>query len=150
MAKREIFAVPILGLLLRLIGNFPVRRGESDRGAMKAALKVVEGGAPLGFFPEGTRSKDGRVWRAKPGIAFLARRTGAPLVPVGISGTRPLRIGPSSRIVVRVGRPFALADLSEAERRTDEALADGIMYRVASLLPAEMRGRYAGSREGGG
>lgn len=144
MAKRELFAIPLIGFALWAAGNFPIRRGESDRRALETALRVLEAGCPLGFFPEGTRSKDGRMRRAKPGIGFLARRSGAPLVPIGVSGTphAGIRIPPRTDIVVRVGRPFTLADL-DGRALDDQALADAIMRRVAALLPSHMRGLYA-------
>lgn len=140
MAKRELFDVPLLGLALRAIGNFPVRRGESDRRAVETALRVLDAGQPLGFFPEGTRSKDGCLRRAKPGIAFLARRSGAPIVPIGVMGTRRAGIRlPRPRILVRIGRPLAPSDLPPGD---DQARADEIMRRIAELLPDAMRGEY--------
>lgn len=143
MGKREVFAVPVLGGVLRALGNFPVRRGESDRRALEAALAVLRDGGPLGYFPEGTRSRDGRLRRAKPGVGFLARRSGAPIVPVAITGTSTMRaLPPWQEIHVRVGRPFSLADLG-ASGGDDQAAADAIMRRVAEMLPAAMRGAYA-------
>lgn len=140
MAKREVFGVPLVGGFLRALGNFPVRRGESDRRALDTALRVLEAGQPLGFFPEGTRSRDGRLRRGKPGIAFLARRSGAPVVPVAIRGTQTLRARPPwTGIVVRVGEPLTAADLGGGD---DQWVADAIMRRVAGLLPPEMRGEY--------
>jgi 1-acyl-sn-glycerol-3-phosphate acyltransferase len=143
MAKRELFSVPVLGLVIRGIGNFPIRRGESDRRALETALRVLEAGQPLGYFPEGTRSRDGVLHRAKPGIAFLARRSGAPLVPIGLSGTPEMRIRvpPRSDIVVRVGPPVTIDDLG-GRGVDDQALADAVMRRVAELLPDAMRGPY--------
>lgn len=146
MAKRELFAVPLLGFVLLAIGNFPVRRGESDRRALDTALRVLRAGEPLGFFPEGTRSKDGVLRRAKPGIAFLARRSGVPLVPVAVTGTPQarLRLPPGADITVRVGAPFTLEDL-DGRTMDDQAVADAVMRRVAALLPSHMRGVYASS-----
>jgi 1-acyl-sn-glycerol-3-phosphate acyltransferase len=144
MAKRELFEVPIVGFGLRASGKFPVRRGESDRRALETALRVLHAGQPVGFFPEGTRSKDGRLRRARPGVAFLARRSGAPIVPVAVTGTpeaRP-RIPPRSDIVVRIGPSFMLDDL-DGRALDDQALADAIMRRIALLLPSHMRGAYA-------
>lgn len=142
MAKREVFGVPVLGGFLRALGNFPVRRGESDRGALETALRLLAAGQPVGYFPEGTRSRDGVLHRAKPGIAFLARRSGAPILPVAIRGTAELRLRPPWRgVVVRVGAPLGLADLGE-DARDDQAVADAVMRRVAGLLPAQMRGVY--------
>jgi len=144
MAKVELFRKPLIGGILHAIGNFPVRRGEADRGALETALRVLAAGQPLGFFPEGTRSRDGALRRAKPGVAFLARRSGAPLVPVAISGTPQagFPVIPRGRIVLRVGGPFQLADLGALG--DDQAVADAIMRRVAALQPPEMRGVYAG------
>lgn len=144
MAKRELFQVPVIGWVLRGIGNFPVRRGESDRRALETALRVLEAGQPLGFFPEGTRSKDGRLRRAKPGIGSLARRSGAPIVPVAVTGTprAGIKVPPRADIVVRVGQPFTLRDIPGSDAMDHQALADAIMRRLATLLPREMRGEY--------
>jgi 1-acyl-sn-glycerol-3-phosphate acyltransferase len=144
MAKRELFQVPVIGWLMRGIGNFPVRRGESDRRALETALRVLEAGQPLGFFPEGTRSKDARLHRAKPGIGFLARRSGAPIVPVAVAGTplAGIKVPPREDIVVRIGPPATARDLVADGATDDQALADAIMRRVAALLPREMRGEY--------
>lgn len=145
MAKREVFEWPVLGGFLRGIGCFPVRRGESDRRALETALRVLDAGQPLGFFPEGTRSRDERLRRARSGVAFLARRSGAPVVPVAVTGTRRarLRLPPRSDILVRVGEPFTVRDVEGSAGMDDQALADAIMRRVAGLLPDEMRGEYA-------
>ena len=142
MAKTEAFDMPLLGGLLRGIGCFPVRRGQADRRALETCLDVLRAGNPLGYFPEGTRSRDGKLRRAHPGIAFLASRSGATIVPVGVTGTRGAR--PLHRdIVVTVGAPFGLAELGLEPTHDEQATADAIMRRVAALLPEEMRGVYA-------
>lgn len=142
MAKIEAFRMFFLGGLMRGKGCFPVRRGEGDRRAVITSLRVLKSGNPLGFFPEGTRSRDGALRRAHPGVAFLAKRSGAPILPVGLVGTaaaRPLR----SQIEVIVGKPFHFEELGLAADATDQESADAIMRRVAALLPIEMRGHYA-------
>jgi len=146
MAKIELFRPPLLRWWVSACGAFPVRRGEADRGALETALRVLAVGEPLGFFPEGTRSRTGALRRAKPGIGFLARRSGAPIVPVAISGTPQagFPVIPRARILVTVGRPFQVGDLGATA--DDQALADAIMRRVASLLPSHMRGVYAEDR----
>jgi len=147
MAKEEAFETPVLGGLMRGKGCFPVRRGAADRRALQICLRVLAAGRPLGFFPEGTRSRDGVMRRAHPGIGFLAARSGAPLLPVGVIGTHERAVlGPRrGRIEVRIGAPFLAADLLPPGRRDEQALTDAIMTRVAALLPAEMRGAYAGA-----
>ena len=141
MAKIEAFRMFFLGGLMRGIGCFPVRRGESDRRAIVTCLQVLRAGNVLGFFPEGTRSRDRKLHRAHPGIAFLAQKSGAPVLPVGVTGTpdaKPLR----SKIHVTVGEPFRIADLELDPDATEQEVADAIMRRVAVLLPPEMRGYY--------
>ncbi len=144
MAKQEVFDLPVLGGILRGIGCFPVRRGEADRRAIATALRVLQAGLPLGFFPEGHRSESGVLLRAHPGIALLALRSGAPIVPVGVSGTKGARIGVFWRRDVRIaiGKPFRARDLPEAAG-DHQAVADAIMRHIAALIPPEMRGPYA-------
>jgi len=145
MAKIQAFDYPVLGFLLRGIGSFPVRRGEGDRRALVTALKVLAAGRVLGFFPEGHRSADGSLLRAKPGIAFLAERVpDVPIVPLAVMGSKRslvgLALGGSVRL--RIGPAFHVRDLSDEERRDAQAQADAVMRRVAALVPAEMRGPY--------
>lgn len=148
MAKEEAFDTPVLGGLMRAKGCFPVRRGAADRRALQTSLRVLAAGRPLGFFPEGTRSRDGILGRAHPGIGFLAARSGAPILPVGIVGTSDRRIfGPNrGHIEVRIGPAVVASELQPPGRRDEQALTDAIMRRVAALLPAEMQGLYAEAR----
>ncbi|HYK99468.1 MAG TPA: lysophospholipid acyltransferase family protein [Candidatus Acidoferrales bacterium] len=141
MGKEELFRVPILGGVLRLSGNFGVRRGEADRRALVTALRVVQAGLPLGFFPEGHRSESGAMIRAHPGVALVARRAGVPIVPVGVIGSKRARIGAFWRrdVLFRIGEPF---DPKELPQGDEQAAADEIMRHVAALLPSEMRGVY--------
>jgi 1-acyl-sn-glycerol-3-phosphate acyltransferase len=143
MGKRELFQVPVIGYVLRAIGAFPVRRGEADRGALQTAVAVVAAGQPLGFFPEGHRSESGQLIRARPGVAYVAQHSRAPMVPLAVSGTRGARLGAFWRrdILIRVGTPFRTTDL-EVKSDDQQAVADAIMRRVAALLPAEQRGVY--------
>ena len=145
MAKEEAFDTPVLGGLMRAKGCFPVRRGAADRRALQTCLQVLAAGRPLGFFPEGTRSRDGVMRRAHPGIGLLALRSGAPLLPVAVVGTHERTIlGPRrGRIEIRIGTPFLATDLVPPGPRDEQALTDAIMVRVAALLPPQMRGVYA-------
>ncbi len=141
MAKEEIFEWFFVGGLIRFIGCFPVKRGTSDRRAFVTALKVLANGQVLGFFPEGHRSETGAMIRAHPGIAGIALRSGVPLVPVGVTGSRGV-FGKFWRrdLTLRFGKPFYAKDLGEVE---PQAVADAIMRKVAELLPAPMHGVYA-------
>jgi 1-acyl-sn-glycerol-3-phosphate acyltransferase len=151
LAKAELFVGPI-GRLLESQGVIPVRRGGSDIEAYRLAREVLERGEAICIFPEGTRSRDGTLGAAKPGVAMLATRSGVPILPVGISGTDRFiapgahvpRIG--ARITVRVGRPFTLERVSGADRRAGlSAASDLIMRRIAALVDERHRGRYAPS-----
>lgn len=82
MAKDQLFRIPLLGLFLRKLGIFPVKRGGSDLTAMKTAIKVLSGGNRLLVFPEGTRVEERGDVEAKGGVTMLAVRTGVPMVPI--------------------------------------------------------------------
>ena len=96
MAKAEVFAWPVIGLLARLVGAFPVKRGDADMRAIKHSLRLLGQGGILGIFPEGTRAKEGEVKAPFQGVTMLAERTQSPIVPVAIVGSykfrRPLTI----------------------------------------------------------
>ena len=141
MGKEELFRFPFLGGILRLAGNFGVRRGEADRRALVTALRVLAAGLPLGFFPEGHRSESGAMIRAHPGVGLVARRAGVPIVPVAVIGSKRARLGAFWRrdVLFRIGEPF---DAKELPKGDEQAAADEIMRRVGALLPSEMRGVY--------
>lgn len=145
MAKIEVFDYFVIGFLMRGVGNFAVRRGESDRRAIALALEVLQRGLPLGVFPEGHRSERRSLLRGRPGISLLADRTDALIVPCGIVGTPTARLRPIRRteVVLTFGPPFRVSELPEEVRRDRQATADAIMLRIAALLPEEMRGVYS-------
>lgn len=87
MAKDSLWHLRPLGAFIAKMGAFPVHRGAADRGALKAAEAVLRAGEPLVLFPEGTRQDGPVIGELHEGAAFLAARTGAPIVPVGIAGT---------------------------------------------------------------
>jgi len=150
MAKREMLALPIVGPLFRAWGAFPVRRGEADLGALRTAAAVVKRGEALMMFPEGTRSRNGGLSRAHPGSAMIALRTGAPILPVAVTGTEALQwprffLRPRSIPYIRVviGEPFTLDRPDRARGDDVQAASDEMMRRIAALLPPEYRGVYA-------
>jgi len=149
MAKAEVRRWPVIGWLAANAGVFFVRRGEQDRAAQRMALGLLAAGRPLAIFPEGTRSRDARLAPARPGAALLALRSGAPIVPVGISGTERLRpkgakLIKKARITVRIGEPFQVSHQPKGRLNRDElaATTDRIMRAVAVLIPERMRGVY--------
>lgn len=149
MAKDEMFQWPLFGGYVRLIGAFPVRRLEADLRALRKAVQVLRRGEVLVMFPEGTRSKTGSMGRGHPGTAMVALRTGAPILPVAITGTEVVRLPgdffrPFRRTRVRmvVGEPFLLPPVSRPKAEDIERCTDIIMSRIAALLPPQYRGHY--------
>jgi len=152
MAKEEMRSWPVAGWLARDAGVIFVRRGAGDRSAQRFALATLEQGEALGLFPEGTRSRDGRLAEGRAGAALLAMRTGVPIVPVGVAGTqhifRDRRLIPRrSKVTIRIGPTFRLPVQADGfDRAALRAGTDTIMRAIAALLPAEQRGRWGEPR----
>jgi len=147
-AKAESWDNPFFGWVFDVWGAIPLRRGEADLSAMRAAIDVLKGGGILGVAPEGTRSGHGRLLRAHPGVVLLAQRTGAPLIPVVHTGSEDFKRNLTrlrrTDFKIIVGNQFRIDfgdDKMTAEIR--QAIADEIMYQMAALLPAKYRGEYA-------
>ncbi|MBE5759534.1 MAG: 1-acyl-sn-glycerol-3-phosphate acyltransferase [Clostridiales bacterium] len=86
MAKEEVFKIKIFAPIMRWFGAFPVSRGNADRNALATAIKALKDGETFMIFPEGTRSKTGKLQRFMPGIAGIAIESGAPLIMASIKG----------------------------------------------------------------
>lgn len=137
----------LVGWFLRSAGSIFVRRGEVDRRALRFCREVLDRGQALAIAPEGTRSPTHALQRAKPGIAYLAVRTGAPIVPVSVYGVEKLdawRRLKRPRCTVVIGEPFHLPE-SEGKVNTErlQYLSDLVMLRIAAGLPESYRGVYA-------
>jgi 1-acyl-sn-glycerol-3-phosphate acyltransferase len=133
----------------KLWGFYPVFRGTGSRDALRAAEAVMAQKGALAIFPEG--GAWATVLRpARPGTAYLATRTGAPILPMGFDGLPNvfprLRRGRHARVTIRIGKPFgplqATGQGPERRRQLDE-LGHEIMRRIAELLPPEQRGHYS-------
>jgi 1-acyl-sn-glycerol-3-phosphate acyltransferase len=147
MSKRELFNNPIVAWILAGCNCFPIDRGSADRRALRIALDVLSRRGRLLIFLEGTRSATPGMRRAEAGVGFLARRSGASILPVGIWGTEaalarghkfPRRVP----IRMKIGPVFRLPERMAGERRDDQAVADLIGARIAELLPPSYRGVY--------
>ncbi len=144
MAKKELFAVPVVGPIIAGCGGFPVDRGAADRGAIRQAEAVLAQGQALAMFPEGTRSPSGVLRDAQPGAGLILLRSGAPLLPAAIIGTAGLpgngakttktTPGGKRNVIVRFGRPVVIAPEPGARMSSREA-AGRIMEEIALLLP---------------
>jgi 1-acyl-sn-glycerol-3-phosphate acyltransferase len=152
LGKKELFDWPIVGWAAANGGVHPVDRDAADVVAFRLAKRILDEGHILFVFPEGTRSPDGALQQARDGVAVLAMRTGAPIVPLGISGSN--RVWPKGQTLprpgghvnVRVGRPFRPAEELPpgTDRRTGKGLVTRlIMERIAALLPPAQRGVYS-------
>ncbi|MBA3359331.1 MAG: 1-acyl-sn-glycerol-3-phosphate acyltransferase [Thermoleophilaceae bacterium] len=109
MAKRELFQNRLVGWILNALGAFPVRRGESDEQSMVTALALLERGEAVVIFPEGTRHRSGPLHPPRRGVGRLALESGAPVVPVAVTGTERARKGlllRPVRVDIRCGRPL--------------------------------------------
>jgi 1-acyl-sn-glycerol-3-phosphate acyltransferase len=142
MAKEELFANPLLAWYLRRLSAFPVRRGAGDRSALKKALGALAAGEAVAIFPEGRRQPAGRLGEPELGVGMLALRSGAPVVPVFISGTdqmlpRRARFFHFARVRVRYGEPIVVGHGIEKPGREEyAAAAEAIMAAIRRLADA--------------
>ena len=139
MAKRELFKGPVLSWAWRVLGGFPVRREISDMRAIEAGLEVLDRGEVLGLYPEGTRSLSGQMLPFLKGTAWIALRTGAPIVPCGLKGTgrRPPEGKPvfGKRVEVNFGPALAIQREDEPKLRKEraEALTAQLLDAITAL-----------------
>jgi 1-acyl-sn-glycerol-3-phosphate acyltransferase len=156
LAKAEYFTAPgVKGRLSKAwftgLGMVPISR-EDTRSAidsLETALEVLRRGEAFGLYPEGTRSRDGRLYRGRTGVAHLALTSGAPIVPVGLEGTDRLqpvgsRLPKLAKVVVRFGEPIT-ADSEYDDMPTGRArreLTDRVMSAIQELSGQEAAGVY--------
>jgi 1-acyl-sn-glycerol-3-phosphate acyltransferase len=126
VARSTLF-VPVLAMLMRSVGAFPIQREGMGASGMKETLRRLRAGGIVTLFPEGTRSPDGDLGPLKPGIAVLVARAGVPVVPVGLAGT--FEIWPRSRLIpaphpirIHYGRPIFPEALAGMEPEAITAL----------------------------
>lgn len=156
MAKEELFTHPAFSWFIRGFGAYSVRRGTPDRAALRQTRVLLAQGLVVGLFPEGTRGLSGQLGAPQPGVALVAFQAGAPVLPVGISGTETLpfdakaagragagRGGNRPRPRVAIGQPFTLPPATRHDKAALAAAGDRIMREIAALLPPEYRGNYA-------
>ena len=136
MAKSELFRLPLAHPLWHLLGGFAVRRRLPDLRAIDVGLAVLEGGGLLGIYPEGRRSRDGRMLPFLRGAAWFALRTGAPVVPCGIRGTARHERKRDRAVRVAFGPPLPVEreDDPLARRRKAEALTSDLLASIDALV----------------
>jgi 1-acyl-sn-glycerol-3-phosphate acyltransferase len=137
MAKVELFRAPLFSSALRWLGAYPVKRGKPDRGALRRTLELLEQRKVVGMFPEGTRSRTGRLGRAEPGLALLALKSGAPICPAAATGdyglfkTLRFRLGPAMTFPDLCGVKLSPGDL--------ERVGAAVMEQIASLIEIDQK-----------
>ena len=137
----------LTNLVLETVDHISIHPNQPDRKALKEAVQASREGKDIFIFPEGTRSRNGKMLEGRSGVLLIARQSGAPLVPVAIWGSEKLlpinngKMGQEwfqkAEVNVVFGQPFTLQDLNE------EDPLESLMKRIACLLPEEYRGVYA-------
>jgi len=159
LAKDGLFKIPLFKHFMVAYGAVPVRRGEADLKALRLAQAELDAGVAIGVFPEGTRSgRNAAMTEAYPGAALFALRSGAPVLPVAITGTQLLSMPfvffrpfwKRPKVDIRFGEPFYLEKPARINNESVKAATDLIMRRVAALLPESYRGYYGSAPHDGG
>lgn len=129
MAKEEVFNVPILGGIVRKCNAFPVKRGLSDREALRTGLKILKDGKVFGLFPEGTRSKTGELGKGLSGAGFFASRSEAQVIPCAVIG--PYKSFKKLKVVY--GKPIDMDDMRKTKASADQ-VTELIMSEIHKLI----------------
>ncbi|MBN3547826.1 lysophospholipid acyltransferase family protein [Fictibacillus barbaricus] len=128
MAKAELFSVPVLKYIMPMINAFPVKRGMSDKTALKTGMNLLKEGKVVGLFPEGTRSKNGEIGEGLAGAGFFALKSDAHIVPCAIVGE--YKKGKSLKVVF--GKPIDFTHFREQKASAKEA-TELIMKHIGQL-----------------
>jgi 1-acyl-sn-glycerol-3-phosphate acyltransferase len=136
LAKVEAHGVPGLGQLIRTFGTLSVRRGESDREAVRQMREVVRDGEALGVFVEGTRQRSGVPGRVQPGAAMVAMQEDVPVICGAIHGSQDWRLGNFAPVSIAWGEPMRFDGLPRGGKGYREAseLIENELYRLWSWL----------------
>jgi 1-acyl-sn-glycerol-3-phosphate acyltransferase len=160
-AKAEYFtasgpAARLLSSYLRRTNQLQMDRNgpRAAQDTLEAALGLLEEGKLFGIYPEGTRSPDGRLYRGRPGVGWLALKSGLPVIPVAMSGTRkvlpPGHVVPRpGRVEVRIGPPLALAPelFDQPPAKARRVIADQVMAAIKQLSGQEYVHMFASDRK---
>lgn len=137
MAKEELFRVKVLGPIIKKLGAFPIARGKGDTGAVEFAIDTVKSGKALMLFPEGTRSKDGKLLKLKSGVIVIASQSQGLIVPSAIVFEGKLRF--RRKVTVRYGKPISCdeLELNGVDRQSLKAAREKLTARISELLEVE-------------
>lgn len=131
MAKEELFKTPFFAWLIRKLGAFPIHRGRGDVGAIKASLSILKNGKCMLIFPEGHRIKDGKIVKAKAGVAVIAQHAQVKIIPACISGEYKWM----RKITVTYGKPISLEEYYDKhlEQEKLQEIADDVLNTIRGL-----------------
>ena len=139
MAKEELFRNKPFAMLITWLGAFPVSRGKGDTKVIDTAVEKLENGRSLIIFPEGTRSKDGKVQKGKGGAGLISARSGKPIVPVGVVYGEKLKF--RTRVTIKYGTPIYPQEYCEICDRPDTRqlakLRNRYMEEIKKLVEGE-------------
>ena len=138
LARKSLLDIPVLGPILPELNVIPVDQKNADRSALMGAIRVVRGGGAVLIFPEGSRSPDGKLQPAQPGIGMIMAKTGAPVVPVRVSGSfqafpRGTAVPHFVAVKVTIGAPILFEGSETEDRAFYQEASDRIMDAVAAL-----------------
>jgi len=133
MAKEELFQVPVLKQAISLYGAYPVKRGASDRAAIRSALSSLENGWAAGIFLDGTRTPDGRITEPKLGAALIAAKARAPLIPVSLWGTEHI-VKKGSLVPNRVPLTVRIGEVIDPPRTSDREELEALTQKCAEII----------------
>ncbi|MGI6093431.1 MAG: 1-acyl-sn-glycerol-3-phosphate acyltransferase [Veillonellaceae bacterium] len=133
MAKEELFKYPVFNWIITQLKAFPVRRGTADRTAIRTAINLLESGAIVGLFPEGTRSKTGVLGKPEPGLALIAVKTGAPIIPTAVIGTGDFSKKLLPKFKVKFGKPIGV-EKGKTDKESLEKISQSLMQEIARLI----------------
>jgi len=147
MAKKELWDNKFLGWVMNSWRSIPVDRENMGRDTMEACFSALDRNEILAMAPEGTRSKDEKLQQGRAGVAFIAHKKDAPMLPVIVLGfssfAENIKRLKRTPITITVGKPFEIIQKGgRIDAATREALIDEIMLRMATLMPNEKRGYY--------
>lgn len=137
MGKEELFKNPVMAAICRGLHVFPVKRGAADKTAIKTAIKILKDGKCFGIFPEGTRSKTGKIGKAEAGVSLIAAMTKAQIIPAAIINTEKIFSKEKflPRLAVVYGKPMKFTG-STKDKDAMEKFAQELMNEIAKLKAA--------------
>jgi 1-acyl-sn-glycerol-3-phosphate acyltransferase len=144
MAKAELFKIPVLGWIIRVLRAFPVNRGSADRSAIRKAVDLLQSGQAVVMFPEGQLSETGMLQDLMPGAAMIVHRAGVPIICVGLAGTT--KIIPFGKVIPRPAFGGVSATFGKPKTFNSESSHEEILKWITSELKV-LSGQSLDSRE---